>query len=426
MGNLIFRGRSIWLLTSLFILAPIALAACSPRLIIQSNKNDSQGTTVSQTQAGDNTADVSSNVVPIGVWGAVRDDRAVQISSSKIDTSIFSTTYGFDAIAQKGGKIAVVFMTLKNTGSKSGDLDWSGFRLVDGQGREYDPLEDAEDIVVFSRWLKENGLGDSDDQLFPGATVQTAKGFRIAPDASNLMLKVNDLLFEIQRTTPEDSLPRTVVRQPEPSNRGTETTETQAILQATPQASTSSTNRPVTWTVQAKDGVANLRNRPSTEVGVVSKVPNGTAVEILDEQTNSSGQLWYQVKVNGQVGWLYSELLQKTSQQTTLRPGTYRMSGSNYIQIAVRGDRLCYRGSSNAGKTTASLSPISNQPGSYRIYNFGNGADVDPGMDVISQQRLNSYQLDNVSPNTLDKDLEACLDTTGNYYNQQEFLRDRR
>jgi hypothetical protein len=61
--------------------------------------------------------------------------------------------------------------------------------------------------------------------------------------------------------------------------------------------------------VQAGEGYANLRNEPSTEVTSLQQVPNGTSVNILSEQTNSSGQLWYKVEVNGQVGWIYSELL---------------------------------------------------------------------------------------------------------------------
>ncbi|WP_143467850.1 SH3 domain-containing protein [Leptolyngbya ohadii] len=61
--------------------------------------------------------------------------------------------------------------------------------------------------------------------------------------------------------------------------------------------------------VQAEDGYANLRIQPSTEVETIAKISNGTSVKILAKQTNSSEQLWYQVQVNGQTGWIYSELL---------------------------------------------------------------------------------------------------------------------
>lgn len=63
------------------------------------------------------------------------------------------------------------------------------------------------------------------------------------------------------------------------------------------------------WIVQANDGYANLRSQPSTEVTPIMKVRNGIFVTILGEQTNSSGQLWYKVQVNEQIGWIYSGLL---------------------------------------------------------------------------------------------------------------------
>ncbi len=61
--------------------------------------------------------------------------------------------------------------------------------------------------------------------------------------------------------------------------------------------------------VQAGDGVANLRVAASTDVRIIEKVPNGTSVSVVDQYTNSSGQLWYKVKVGNQIGWIYSELL---------------------------------------------------------------------------------------------------------------------
>ncbi|MBW4685431.1 MAG: SH3 domain-containing protein [Komarekiella atlantica HA4396-MV6] len=80
----------------------------------------------------------------------------------------------------------------------------------------------------------------------------------------------------------------------------------------TPKPTTSqAVNKPSSLTriVQASDGYANLRVSPSTEVAVLVKVPNDTYVNILSEQVNNSGQLWYKVQVNDQVGWLYSGLL---------------------------------------------------------------------------------------------------------------------
>jgi uncharacterized protein YgiM (DUF1202 family) len=44
-------------------------------------------------------------------------------------------------------------------------------------------------------------------------------------------------------------------------------------------------------------------------VAAIAQINNGTEVTVLGEQTNGSGQLWYRVEVNGQTGWMFSELL---------------------------------------------------------------------------------------------------------------------
>lgn len=402
----------------------LILTACGPEQLIQSSESLPQSTAVSQTQADSMMPKaVSSNLIPIGEWGNVRADRAIQVSSSKVGAEIFSVAYGFDTIDPKGGQLAVVFMTLKNTGSESGDLDWSGFQLVDGQGRKYAALEDWEDIFIFNRWLKENGLGESDEQLFPGATVQTAKAFRVAPDASGLMLSVNKVLFEIQPLQPSSTVRTAMVEQPDSTNSDTSTRERSRSM---PRLSSSPVVRHgPSQIVQAKDGYANLRSQASTEVNVIAKVPNGTTIEILDQQTNSSGQLWYKVEVNGQIGWLFSELVQSSEQNLSLQTGTYRTKGSNYIQIVSRGTRLCYRGSSNAGTITASLSPIADQPGSYRIYNIDNRIASDKEAEIVSQDQLNSYEVSNEFSNAIDEDLENCLSASGNYFNQHSDSRER-
>nr|WP_242024302.1 SH3 domain-containing protein [Trichocoleus sp. FACHB-591] len=80
-------------------------------------------------------------------------------------------------------------------------------------------------------------------------------------------------------------------------------------LNSDPASQAISKSESTTKVIQAGDGFANLRSQPTTEVDVVAKIPNGTPVVILNEQTNSSGQLWYQVEASGQVGWVYSDLL---------------------------------------------------------------------------------------------------------------------
>ncbi|MEQ8383289.1 MAG: SH3 domain-containing protein [Coleofasciculus sp. A1-SPW-01] len=77
----------------------------------------------------------------------------------------------------------------------------------------------------------------------------------------------------------------------------------------------SSTNSYPSFVIQAGDGYANLRSRPSTfETEILAKIPNGTPVTILEQETNSSNQLWYKVQINGSevwIGWIYSGLIEQ-------------------------------------------------------------------------------------------------------------------
>lgn len=77
----------------------------------------------------------------------------------------------------------------------------------------------------------------------------------------------------------------------------------------------SSTNSYPSFVIQAGDGYANLRSRPSTfQTEILAKIPNGTLVTILEQETNSSNQLWYKVQINGsevRIGWIYSGLIEQ-------------------------------------------------------------------------------------------------------------------
>jgi Bacterial SH3 domain len=66
-----------------------------------------------------------------------------------------------------------------------------------------------------------------------------------------------------------------------------------------------------TFIVQTSVGYANLRAGPTKEHKVLAEISNGTSVQILGQATNAGGNLWYKVQVNGQVGWLYSELVKQ-------------------------------------------------------------------------------------------------------------------
>ena len=77
----------------------------------------------------------------------------------------------------------------------------------------------------------------------------------------------------------------------------------------------SSDNSYRSFVIQAGDGYANLRSRPSTfQTEILAKIPNGTPVKILEQETNSSNQLWYKVQINGsevRIGWISSGLIEQ-------------------------------------------------------------------------------------------------------------------
>jgi len=151
--------------------------------------------------AGDSNTSSSTRPqesIPAGTSTDIRDDRAVQIERSETVDSIPSGNQFLKPVDAKGGKLVVVYMTLTNTGQESGNMFWTKFQLIDDQGRKYDEIEDFEEIVSIDTWLESQGLEKASSQLFPGATAQTAKVFRVAPDTSNLRVLVNGKSLNIQ------------------------------------------------------------------------------------------------------------------------------------------------------------------------------------------------------------------------------------
>ncbi len=158
------------------------------------NRTVSNGTDNSSTSSSTQLQES----VPVGTSIDIRYDRAVQIERSETVDSIPSRNQFMKPVDAKGGKLVVVYMTLNNTGQESGNMFWTKFQLVDSQGRKYDEIEDFEEIVSIATWLESQGLENAGNQLFPGATAQTAKVFRVAPDASDLRVLVNGKSLNIQ------------------------------------------------------------------------------------------------------------------------------------------------------------------------------------------------------------------------------------
>jgi hypothetical protein len=94
-----------------------------------------------------------------------------------------------------------------------------------------------------------------------------------------------------------------------------------------------------------------------------------------------------------------------------LQVGVYRL-GSKYIQIAQTGSRMCFRGFSIHGATTASISPDRENPGFYLINGFDDTVFHQSEINTIlfgSRNQLVSYSADYEFPRDLGEDLQRCL-----------------
>ena len=135
-----------------------------------------------------------ADLISVGIMANVRSDRAVKVDRIQTFDRIVADNTFASPIERKGGKLIVVYLTLKNTGDESGNMAWSVFQLKDKEGRKYDEIDN---FMTKSIWLKEQGLDRDNEQIFPGGTAQTAKIFRVANDASKLKLAVNLTTFKL-------------------------------------------------------------------------------------------------------------------------------------------------------------------------------------------------------------------------------------
>lgn len=299
----LFTNRSINRKIIVFLLSFVASGVYFSLLNIQT---DTAQTPLSSSQSKDSKssnpsskseAGSQSSVIAVGTFGDVKRDRALRVNRSEILDSIQTGNPYIEPVESKGGKLVVVYLTVRNTGNESGNMFWTQFQLRDSQGRLFDSLEDLQDIATISAWAKEQGLEDAGNQLFPGGTADVVQVFRVSPDAKGMQLLSDNQVFDIGLET---------------GSIGSESSYSEpGSTDLTSASAPESVGQPASTdrVIQAKDGYANLRSQPSTEVASIMTVPNGTPVTIVSQQTNDAGQLWYQVDVNGQVGWIYSELI---------------------------------------------------------------------------------------------------------------------
>lgn len=133
--------------------------------------------------------------VPMGVSAPVKGDRVVTVTDARLHEYLKADNSLASPIAGDGGQILVVYMTIENTGKESGDMAWTLFRVEDSNGNKYSELRDG--YLTLSIWRSERGLGDSDDQLFPGQVKRVAKVFRVSRNAPGMKLVAGSYKFRL-------------------------------------------------------------------------------------------------------------------------------------------------------------------------------------------------------------------------------------
>ena len=108
--------------------------------------------------------------------------------------------------------------------------------------------------------------------------------------------------------------------------------------------------------------------------------------------------------------WLFAQNIQP------LQPGIYN-AGRGYIEIARKGSRFCYRGSSPNGVTVASISPTAN---GYNIYRFN------ATLKQVDSRKLEfggrTYTLIETTVNSTGA-LADCLNSKSTFFQQERFGR---
>jgi hypothetical protein len=165
------------------------------------------------------------------------------------------------------------------------------------------------------------------------------------------------------------------------------------------------------------DTVAASVNCPTRKVypdGYKSFIPNsGTTTDRMVNQVCEVGKKLLKQK---------SSKPSQTSSGLPLQIGIYRQS-SSYIQIANQGDRLCYRGFSVAGATTASLIPDPNQPDSYRISGRTDTVlrqETNHSILFGSIHQLNSIEADYDVSREVGDVLQDCLNSRDEFYQEEK------
>jgi hypothetical protein len=165
--------------------APLALIIGVSLLPSSPEKSERKEEVVQQEKVEEQKAAevTKDNEFSVGQW-VEAGERAIQVNTVE-EKKVLPVNNPFTESAQTSGKFVVVYITYKNTSDETGNMMFSTFNLVDGQGREYDESSSFE----VGMHITENEQKPMEDDIFPGGTGRTLLVFEVNPDASDLQLQ---------------------------------------------------------------------------------------------------------------------------------------------------------------------------------------------------------------------------------------------
>lgn len=111
-------------------------------------------------------------------------------------------------------------------------------------------------------------------------------------------------------------------------------------------------------------GIARARSGPDTDFYTVDYVKRNETYQVLDARASSVNKIWYQIRVNGRLGWISSGIAE--------RIGYYGNSGSSYNSYSYSGtDTTTSASTSSSSSSSSSYNNNSSYNGGYQVYPTG-------------------------------------------------------
>ncbi len=107
------------------------------------------------------------------------------------------------------------------------------------------------------------------------------------------------------------------------------------------------------------------------------------------------------------------------------QPGFYSWA-SKYIQIAKKGDRLCYQGFSSSATMVASVQQDAENPSLYRLHTLKDAALKQDKPDEIlygAEDNLLPYAATKKAPQKLSAEMQRCLNSKKPFIHRKDLTR---